>query len=90
MDDAAIAPVRLAQLEARSLWRRWRQDQVRGVGHQATGPDLDAGLAAARRQQVAVERVVLVTKKHRLPPVAALDDKAGDAGQRAGWHLMGI
>ena len=58
------------------------------VGHQAPSPYFDIGLAAVLRQQIAVERVILVAEEGARAAVAALgdmvrnagDDDAGEAG----------
>ena len=50
------------------------------VGHQAPGPHLDLGRAAVLRQQIAVERVILVAEKGARAAVAALGDMMRNAG----------
>ena len=62
------------------------------VGHQAIGPHRNARLAAARGEEIAVERIIAVLEEHLLTPIAALrdmmrqtgHDDAGKAGHGSG------
>lgn len=51
------------------------------VGHQAIGPDLGLGLARRFRQEVAVQRIIVVAEERLLAPVATLGHVIGIAGQ---------
>src|SRR4051794_19828261 len=59
----------------------WHQDEMNVIGHQAPGPDRDIGSLAAFRQEVAVERVVVVAEEHAGTTIAALGDEV-----RQSWN----
>lgn len=44
------------------------------VGHQAIGPNLGLRLARPLAQQIKIQAVVVIAKKHRLSAIAALGD----------------
>ena len=56
------------------------QHEVDVVGHQAIGPYLDRGLAAALGQEIAIEGVVGRFEEDLLAPIAALRHMMGNAG----------
>ena len=50
------------------------------IGHQHPTPHRNALRRAMFGEQIAVERVILITKKGLRPPVTALSDMVRDAG----------
>jgi hypothetical protein len=50
VDLAGIAPVQVGERAAQPIRIRRRHDHMDRVGHQAIGPDLDAGLERRLRQ----------------------------------------
>jgi len=69
------------------------------LGIRQPAPHLDIGLAAVLRQEVAIERKILVAEERACPAVAALghvmrnagDDGAGETGHgtpSARWGVM--
>src|SRR5712664_2039829 len=56
------------------------QDQMHVVRHQAPGPDFDLGRAAMAGEQVAVERIVVVTEERPGLPIATLGDMVRETG----------
>lgn len=56
-------------------------DDVDMVGHQAIGPDRHARLPRGLRQQIEIQRIIVIFKKRPLPPVTTLRDVMRDARQ---------
>ena len=79
IDPPGIAPVRLGQRRPQAVDVIGHKDQVNMVGHQAIGPDRDAGLATAFGQQGLVGGIVVVGEKGGLPAVAPLRHVMGHA-----------
>jgi len=72
MYDARIAAMHRRQRPAQPVRIRRYEDQVNVVRHQAPRPELNPGSAAGRREQIAIEPVVVVAEKRPRPAVAAL------------------
>jgi hypothetical protein len=81
VDMAGIAPVRLAQHGAQAIGGLGHQDQVDVVIHQAPGQAVHRAGPRALYQKIEVEAAVLVTEKHRQPPITALGNVVRNAGQ---------
>ena len=80
IDRRRVAPMRLAERASERLRAVGNENEVNVVGHQTIGPDRDALFAALDRQDIAIERIVVVAKEDALAPVAALRDVMGKAG----------
>ena len=63
MNDAGVAAVHGGQRPAQPVGIGRHQDEMHMVGHQAPGPHLHIGLAALLRQEIAVERIILVAEE---------------------------
>lgn len=74
VDTAGVAAVGFLQCADEAVRRGRDEDQVDMVGHQAPGPDLDAGGGRGAGEEVAVEPVVRLAEEDRLPAVALLRD----------------
>ena len=72
VDRRRVAPMRLAERAPERLLAVGDENEVNVVGHQTIGPDRHAVLAALVRQEIAIERIVVVAKEDALAPVAAL------------------
>ena len=81
VDRRRVAPMRLAERAPERLRAVGDENEVNVVGHQTIGPDRDALFAALGRQEIAIERIVVVAKEDALAPVAALRDVMGKAGK---------
>jgi hypothetical protein len=89
IDEAAIAPVCLADCARQALGRCGRQHEMNMVRHQAPGPARYTIRSTACRQQIAVKRIVALLVKDGFTPVAALRHMMRQSGNReAGdaWH----
>ena len=80
MNAARVAPMHAGQRPPQPVGVERHQDEMHVVGHQAPRPHLDVGLAAVLRQEIAVERVVLVGEEGARAAVATLRDMVRDAG----------
>ena len=80
IDEARIAPVRLAERKCQPVLGRRHQNEMDMVGHEAIRPHRDAGLGGALGEQVAIQCVVAVLEEDFLPPVATLGDMVGMVG----------
>ena len=80
IDEARVAPMRLAERAGESVGMRRHEDQMHVVGHQTIGPAGNPGLAASFRQQVAVQRVIVIAEEDALAPVSPLRDVVRNAG----------
>lgn len=74
MNDARIAAVHRRQRPSQPIRIGRHEDQVDMVRHQAPRSDVHAGGAAGRREQVAIERVVVIAEESSRPAVATLGD----------------
>ena len=59
------------------------------IGHQAPAPHLDTKLAATLAQKVAVKRVIVLGKEHRLAMIAALGHMMGKPGNDRSGNAHG-
>jgi hypothetical protein len=92
VDERRIAPMRLAQRPSEPLGRPWRQNQMDVIGHQAIAPNSDPLAPACLAQQIAIERIIVLTEEHGPAPIAALgdvmrqvrDDETADARHERG------
>lgn len=61
------------------------------IGHEAVGPDIDAGLVGLAAENLDISLVVAVAEERPLTAEAALGDVVGMTGRhdpRATWHVQ--
>jgi hypothetical protein len=98
VDDAGVAPVHGRERAAQAIIVRGNEHEMRVVRHEAPGPHRDAGRAAMRAEQVAIERTIGVGEQGASTAVAALgdmarvagNDEAGETGQAASSPISAI
>jgi hypothetical protein len=81
----------VTEITVSHLWGAVHHDQMHVVRHQAPGPDIDPCGAAVLREQVAVQRIVVVAEERPRAAIATLgdmvrvigDDDTGEAGHAA-------
>ena len=74
MDCAGIGAMHPREGAPQAVRVAGHQDQMDMVGHQAPGPDLDAGGAAGAAEEIAIEHIVRIRKERLLAAVAPLGD----------------
>ena len=80
MDARGIAGVKRGEYAADAVRIGRDKDEVNVVGHQHPPPYLHPFGPASLAERVGIEGVVLVTEKGLRPPIAALGDMVGEAG----------
>ena len=80
VDISGIAPVRIGEGRAQSVFMAGHNDDMNMVGHQTIAPDLRARLFSRLAQQIFVERIVFIIEECWQATVASLGHMMGKDG----------
>src|SRR6266436_1787180 len=86
VDRPGVAPVRFGKGRPQPVLVGRRHDRVDLIGHQAMSPDLRIDATCRRRDQTAVEPIILGSEEHRLTAIAALGNMMRQARQHHARH----